>query len=53
MGNMMVRMHIQLTENQAKALKRISMPRRLSIAELIRRAVDTLIKSGTVVDVEE
>ena len=29
------------------------MSRRLSIAELIRRAVDTLIKSSTVVDVEE
>jgi len=53
MGNMMVRIHIQLSEDQAKALKRISMARRLSVAELIRRAVDTLIKSGTVVDVEE
>ncbi len=49
----MVRTQIQLTEDQAKALKRISMSRHLSIAELIRRAVDTLIKSSTVVDVEE
>jgi len=49
----MVRTQIQLTEDQVKALKRISMPRRLSIAELIRRAVDTLIKSSTVVDVKE
>ncbi len=29
------------------------MSRHLSIAELIRRAVDTLIKSSAVVDVEE
>ena len=49
----MVRTQIQLTEVQAKALKRISMSRHLSIAELIRRAVDTLVKSSTVVDVEE
>jgi hypothetical protein len=53
MGNIMVRIHIQLTEDQAKALERISMYRRLSVAELIRRAVDTLIKSSAVVDVEE
>jgi hypothetical protein len=39
----MVRMQIQLTEDRAKALKRISMSRRLSIAELIRRAFDTMI----------
>jgi hypothetical protein len=49
----MVKIHIQLTEDLAKALKRISMSRRLSVAELIRSAVDTLITSGTVVDVEE
>ena len=49
----MVRTQIQLTEDQAKALKRISMSRHLSVAELIRRAVDTIIKSSTVVDVEE
>jgi hypothetical protein len=49
----MVRTQIQLTEDQTKALKRISMSRHLSIAELIRRAVDTLIKSSAVIDVEE
>ena len=49
----MVRTQIQLTEDQAKTLKRISMSRHLSIAELIRRAVDTMIKSSAVVDVEE
>jgi hypothetical protein len=49
----MVRTQIQLTEDQAKALKKIAQARRLSVAELIRKAVDTVIKSSTVVDREE
>jgi len=49
----MVRTQIQLTEQQAKALKRIAVSQRLSIAELIRRAVTEMIKSSAVVDVEE
>ena len=49
----MVRTQIQLTEDQAKALKRIAQSRHLSIAELIRKAVETIIKSSTVVDYEE
>ena len=49
----MVRTQIQLTEEQAKALKRIAVSQRLSIAELIRRAVTEMIKSSAVVDVEE
>jgi len=49
----MVRTQIQLTEGQAKALKRLTQSRHLSIAELIRQAVDGLIKSGAVVDIEE
>jgi hypothetical protein len=53
MGGFMVRTQIQLTEDQAKALKRIAQSRRLSIAELIRKAVETMIKSSTVVDQEE
>jgi RecA/RadA recombinase len=53
MGNIMIRIHIQLTDDQAKTLKKISMSRHLSVAEFIRRAVDTLIKSSAVVDVEE
>ena len=49
----MVRTQIQLTEDQAKALKKIAQSRHLSVAELIRKAVDTVIKSSTVVNVEE
>jgi len=49
----MVRTQIQLTEDQAKALKKIAQSRHLSVAELIRKAVDTVIKSSSVVDAEE
>ncbi len=49
----MVRTQIQLTEEQAKALKRLTRSRHLSIAELIRQAVDGLIKSGAGIDIEE
>jgi predicted DNA-binding ribbon-helix-helix protein len=49
----MVRTQIQLTENQAKALKEIAQSRHLSVAELIRKAVDTVIKASTVINVEE
>jgi len=49
----MVRTQIQLTEEQAKAIKRIALSRHLSIAELIRRAVDTMIKSSPLADPEE
>jgi hypothetical protein len=49
----MVRKQIQLTEDQAKALKKIAQSRHLSVAELIRKAVDTVIKSNTVVNAEE
>jgi hypothetical protein len=49
----MVRTQIQLTEDQAKALKRIAGARHLSVAELIRRAVDAMIKTSLSVDPEE
>jgi hypothetical protein len=49
----MVRTQIQLTEDQAKALKRMAQSRHLSVAELIRKAVDAIIKSSTVVHAEE
>jgi len=49
----MIRTQIQLTEDQAKALKKIAQSRHLSVAELIRKAVDTVIKSNTVVNAEE
>jgi hypothetical protein len=50
---LMVRTQIQLTEDQAKALKKIAQSRHLSVAELIRKAVDTVIKSSSFIDIEE
>ncbi len=49
----MVRTQIQLTESQAEALKKLSSAKHVSVAELIRRSVDNLIKSSPVVDREE
>ena len=49
----MVRTQIQLTEEQVKALKKIALSRHLSIAEIVRQAVDTVIRTNTVVDIEE
>jgi hypothetical protein len=49
----MVRTQIQLTEDQAEALKRISASRHLSVAELIRRAIDVMIRTSALVDPEE
>ena len=49
----MIRTQIQLTEEQANALKRLSLSRHLSIAELIRQAVDHILKSSTAIDREE
>jgi hypothetical protein len=49
----MVRKQIQLTEMRVEALKKIAQSRRLSVAEIIRKAVDTVIKSSNVVDIEE
>jgi hypothetical protein len=41
-GDKMVRTQIQLTEEQADALKKLALSRHLSIAELIRQAVDNI-----------
>ncbi len=49
----MVRTQIQLTEEQAKAVRRIAASRHLSIAELIRQAIDSMIKSPTFAGLEE
>jgi len=47
----MVRTQIQLTEKQAEEVKRIARARRVSTAEIIREALDNLIRSGTVMTV--
>ncbi len=49
----MIRTQIQLTEKQAKKLKRIAASRHHSVAELIRQAVDNMIKTALSVDIEE
>jgi len=49
----MVRTQIQLTEEQARMLKKLALSRHLSMAELIRQAVEGLIKSSTAVDIGE
>lgn len=49
----MVRTQIQLTENQARDLKKLAAARHISMAELIRRGVDVVLRSNTVMDVAE
>ena len=49
----MVCIQIWLTEKQAKTLKKLASTRRLSVAELIRQAVDSIIQSNAVIDIEE
>ena len=49
----MVRTQIQLSEDQAKTLRRLSASRHLSVAELIRRAIDAMIRTSSSADPEE
>lgn len=49
----MVRTQIQLTAEQAKALKKLAASRHLSIAELIRQGVDVILRSNVIIDAEE
>jgi hypothetical protein len=49
----MIRTQIQLTEDQARALKDMASSRHLSVAELIRRAIDSLLKTSTSADPKE
>jgi predicted DNA-binding ribbon-helix-helix protein len=42
----MVRTQIQLTEEQARALKEIAERENVSVAEIIRRSVDTALNSS-------
>ena len=49
----MIRTQIQLTEDQARALKKIALSQHLSVAELVRKAVDAVIKSTPPVNAEE
>ena len=49
----MVRTQIQLTEEQSRALKRLAASKQISIAELIRQGVDTVLRSNTSIDLDE
>lgn len=49
----MVRTQIQLTEQQARAVKAIAAAQGISVAEAIRRAIDMMAQSRSAVDTEE
>jgi len=49
----MYRTQIQLTESQIRALKSMASAQNKSIAELIRQAVDILLRSSAEIDREE
>lgn len=49
----MIRTQIQLTEKQAKTLRRIAAGEGVSMAQVIRRTLDTLVTSDRLPDREE
>ena len=49
----MVRTQIQLTEQQARAIKTIAAAQGISVAEAIRRAIDVMTQSRSAMDTEE
>lgn len=49
----MIRPQVQLTEEQARALKDLASARRVSVTELIRQSVDALIRASREIDAEE
>jgi predicted DNA-binding ribbon-helix-helix protein len=49
----MIRTQIQLSEKQAKALKDLAARRNVSVAELIRQAVDEQLRVAGTIDPEE
>ena len=49
----MLRTQIQLTEEQARALKQLAAKEGTSVAELIRMSVNALLRSSGFVDLEE
>jgi hypothetical protein len=48
----MIRTQVQLTEEQVRALRNLASVRQVSVAELIRQSVDTLIRSSGEIDIE-
>jgi len=49
----MVQTQVQLTEEQARALRNLASARQVSVAALIRQSVDTLIRSSREINIEE
>ncbi len=49
----MIRTQIQLTDEQARAIKKIATAKGVSVAEIIRRSVEGIIRSNTRTDSEE
>ena len=49
----MIRTQVQLTEEQVRALRNLASVRQMSVAELIRQSVDTLIRSSGEIDIKE
>ena len=49
----MIRTQVQLTEEQARALKELATEREVSMAELVRQAVNLLLQSSARLDHEE
>jgi hypothetical protein len=45
-GGSVVRTQIQLTEEQVKEVKKIAQARHISVAEIIREALNNVIRSG-------
>jgi 16S rRNA U516 pseudouridylate synthase RsuA-like enzyme len=46
----MIRTQIQITEEQARALKRLAAREGKSVAELIRLSLDSMLRSGSIKD---
>ena len=46
----MIRTQIQITPEQARALKRLAAREGISIAELIRKSVDAMLRAGGIQD---
>ncbi len=49
----MVRTQIQLTEKQAREIKRLAVEKNVSVAELIRRGVELVLKRAPMMDRKE
>jgi hypothetical protein len=49
----MFRTQIQLTEEQANALKRLAVKKGSSVSELIRQSVDILLQTSALIDPRE